>query len=291
MSNLSTNTYFMKLIADSGATKTTWRLSQKTSPNLYHTQGLSPYYFSAEQIEASVKTELLPRLGKAKVEEIYFYGTGCATPAMQKIVLKGLKKAFPEAGLIEVQSDLFGAARALCGHEKGIACILGTGSNSCVFNGKRISKNNPAPGFILGDEGSGAYLGKKVLQHFIYGTFDEELTHRFNQKYNTDYRTILENVYKMPWPNRYMAGFTTFLSENRGHYMIENILEDGLSDFFMTHLYKYSETWTLPINFCGSIAWYFKDKIQELCGAFQLQLGKVLQAPIDGLAAFHLKFP
>lgn len=281
----------MKLIVDSGATKTTWCLLKKTTRNLYHTQGLSPYYFSSEQIEASVKTELLPQLGKAKVEEIYFYGTGCATPAMQKIVLKGLKKAFPEAGIIEVQSDLFGAARALCGHEKGIACILGTGSNSCVFNGKKISKNNPAPGFILGDEGSGAYLGKKVLQHFIYNTFDEELAHRFNQKFNTDYRTILDAVYKMPWPNRYMAGFTTFLSENRGHYMIENILEDGLSDFFMTHLYKYSETWTHPINFCGSIAWHFKDKIQELCGGFQLQLGKVLQAPIDGLAEFHMKTP
>ncbi len=279
----------MKLIADSGATKTTWCLLDKSSRKLYHTQGLSPYYFSSEQIEASVNQELVPQLEKEKVNEIHFYGTGCATAPMQKIVQKGLKRVFPEAKVIEVESDLFGAARALCQEEKGIACILGTGSNSCVFNGKKITKNNPAPGFILGDEGSGAYLGKKVLQHFIYGTFDEELMHRFTQKYQTDYRAILDNVYKMPWPNRYMAGFTTFLSENRGHYMIENMLEDGLSDFFMTHLYKYAETWTQPVHFCGSIAWHFSDKLQELCDAFQVQAGRILQAPMDGLADFHLK--
>ena len=278
----------MILIADSGATKTTWCLLRKKARGHFHTQGLSPYYFSSQQIADSVKGELLPQLGKGQVEEIYFYGTGCATPAMQKIVLKGLKIAFPGVGKMEVQSDLFGAARALCGTEKGIACILGTGSNSCVFTGKKILKNNPAPGFILGDEGSGAYLGKKVLQHFIYGTFDEELTHRFNQKYKIDYRTILDNVYKMPWPNRYMAGFATFLSENRGHYMVGNILEDGISDFFMTHLYKYSETWTLPIHFCGSISWFFRDKIEELCNAFQLQAGKIIQAPMDGLTDFHM---
>jgi N-acetylglucosamine kinase-like BadF-type ATPase len=279
----------MKLIADSGATKTTWCLAKKTTNNLYQTQGLSPYYFTSGQIEASLTAELLPQIGKAEVEEIYFYGTGCATPAMQKIVLTGLKKVFPGAGIIEVQSDLFGAARALCGEEKGIACILGTGSNSCVFNGKKITRNNPAPGFILGDEGSGAYLGKKVLQHFIYGTFDEELTHRFNLQFNIEYRTILDNVYKMPLPNRFMASFTTFLSENRGHYMIENILEDGLSDFIITHLYKYAETWTHPIHFCGSISWHFRDKLQELAAGFQIQIGRVLQAPIDGLIEFHKK--
>jgi N-acetylglucosamine kinase-like BadF-type ATPase len=154
-------------------------------------------------------------------------------------------------------------------------------------NGKKITRNNPAPGFILGDEGSGAFLGKKVLQHFIYNTFDEELMHKFNLMFATDYRTILDHVYKQPWPNRYLAGFTPFLSDNRGHYMIENILEDGLSEFFYNHLYKYPETWRYPISFVGSVAWNFRDVLAELCNSFQLQLGKVLQAPMEGLVVYH----
>ena len=277
----------MKLIADSGATKTAWTLLGARTRKSFQTQGLSPYYFTSEQIAETLKTELLPELGKKEITAINYYGTGCATAPMQKIVADGLKMAFKTAEEIEVQSDLFAAARALCGHEKGIACILGTGSNSCVYNGKKITRNNPAPGYVLGDEGSGAYLGKKVLQHFIYGTFDDDLLHRFKEKFHTEYREILDNVYKKPWPNRYMAGFTTFLSENRGHYMIENILEDGISDFFITHLFKYPETWTLPVNFCGSIAWHFKDKIRELCDAFQVQPGQILQAPMEGLVNYH----
>jgi glucosamine kinase len=279
----------MQLIADSGATKTTWCLSGVRTGTMINTQGLSPYYFSAGQIAETMEKELLPFLKRKNIEEVHFYGTGCATAAMQQIVKEGIKKALPAVPKIFIESDLTGAARALCGQAKGVVCILGTGSNSCVYNGKKITKNNPAPGFILGDEGSGAYLGKKVLQHFIYNTFDEELMHRFQLKYQTDYRTILDHVYKQPWPNRYMAGFSTFLSENRGHYMIENILEDGLGDFIMTHLYKYTETWSQPINFCGSIAWHFRDKLLELCDSFELEPGKFLQAPIDGLVAYHKK--
>src|ERR687889_564403 len=127
--------------------------------------------------------------------------------------------------------------------QKRIVCILGTGSNSCYFNGKNIAKNSPGIGYILGDEGSGAYLGKKVVQYFMYKTFDEDLRYKFDLKYNTTAAEILENVYKKPLPNRYLASFALFLSENRGHYMIENIIEDGLNDFFYYHLCKYPEVW------------------------------------------------
>jgi glucosamine kinase len=277
----------MKLIADSGATKTSWMLLGKRSQKQFQTQGLSPYYFTSEEMVSVIQQELLTQMKVKEITDLHFYGTGCATPALQQIVKKALKKSIMPSGKLEVQSDLTGAARSVCGHEKGIACILGTGSNSCFYNGKKVVKNNPAPGFILGDEGSGAYLGKKVLQHFIYGTFDEELMHKFNEKYKTDYRNILDNVYKKPWPNRYMAGFATFLGENRGHYMVENILEDGFSDFIMTHLYKYIETCSNPVRFCGSIAWHFKDKLQEVCHGYRLQVGNIIQAPIVGLAAFH----
>ena len=277
----------MILIADSGATKTTWCLLGGPRKKIIQTQGISPYFLNTQQITELLKKELLPGVKEAVISDVFYYGTGCSNAANINLVKAALKKAIPSAKKITVQHDLMAAARALCGSSKGVACILGTGSNSCVFNGKKIIKNNPAPGFILGDEGSGAYLGKKVVQHFIYKTFDDELMHKFKLKFNSDYTQILHHVYKEPLPNRYLASFTTFLSENRGHYMIENILEDGLSDFFFNHLYKYTETWTMPINFVGSIAFYFKDVLQDLCNSFELQLGKIIKAPMDGLIEFH----
>lgn len=275
------------LIADSGATKTTWTVLGGKRKKTITTPGISPYFFSSAEITALLREQLVPHLPKEGVSAVYFYGTGCATPDNKALVKTGIKKAIPSARETEVQSDLMAAARALCGREKGISCILGTGSNSCVFNGKKIVRNNPAPGFILGDEGSGAYLGKKVVQYFIYETFDEELMHRFRLKFNTSYREILQQVYKEPWPNRYLASFAPFLSENRGHFMIENIIEDGLTDFVTTHLFKYPETWTLPVHFVGSIAWHFRDMLAQVCEACELNLGKVLQSPMQGLIQYH----
>jgi glucosamine kinase len=152
---------------------------------------------------------------------------------------------------------------------------------------KKIVKNRPGLGYVLGDEGSGAYLGKKVIQYYLYNTFDEELKLKFDQKYNTSGVEMLENVYKKPLPNRYLAGFSLFLAENRGHYMIENILEDGLNDFFFYHLRKYKEAWTLPISFVGGIAYGFKDVLQELCKSYEFELGKVLKNPMEGLIEYH----
>jgi glucosamine kinase len=277
----------IQLIADSGATKTTWSLIGGARTKTITTAGISPYFFTAADITALLQKDLLPKLKDAPVEAIHFYGTGCATKENQQLVKAGLKGAIKGVKKISVESDLTAAARALCGHDKGIACILGTGSNSCVYNGKKIVRNNPAPGFILGDEGSGSYLGKKTVQYFIYQTFDEELQHRFQVKYNTHYREILQHVYKEPWPNRYLASFTPFLSENRGHYMVENIIEDGLSDFITTHLYKYPETWKYPIHFVGSVAWHFKDVLKDLCNSFELSMGQVLQSPMPGLIRYH----
>ena len=229
---------------------------------------------------------MLPKLKNEVITEIHFYGTGLSNPNNVQIIQKALKQLFKKCK-ISVETDLIAAARALCGRKKGIACILGTGSNSCFYNGRKMSKNSPGIGYILGDEGSGAHLGKKVIQHYLYGTFDEELQHLFEQRFMTNPMEILENVYKKPLANRYLASFAIFLAENRGHYMIENIIEDGLNDFFFTHIYKYRESWTLPINFIGSVAFGFKDVLQELCNTYELELGKVLKAPMKGLIEFH----
>ena len=223
---------------------------------------------------------------KITVDEVHYYGTGCANPNNARLVKKAIQKVFAQAR-VEVDHDLTAAARALCIKKKGVACILGTGSNSCFYNGKKIVKNSPGLGYILGDEGSGAYLGKKVIQYYLYKTFDEELIAKFDAKYSTNMVEILENVYKRPMPNRYLASFSIFLAENRGHYMIENIIEDGLNDFFFNHLCKYRESWTLPISFVGSVAYGFKDVLQKLCNVYEFELGRVLKNPMKGLIEYH----
>ena len=275
-----------KLIADSGATKCEWKLVTGGKTKTILTQGISPYFLSPVQITALLDKELIPKFKHASITDIHFYGTGLSNKDNAAIIKKVLTIRFPKAK-IEVQTDLLAAARALCGHQKGIACILGTGSNSCYYDGKKIVKNSPGLGYVLGDEGSGAYLGKKVVQYYLYNTFDEDLKSRFEKRFQVSTIEILDHVYKQPLANRYLASYAIFLAENRGHYMIENIIEDGLNDFFFTHLYKYRESWTLPIHFIGSIAFGFRDVLKDLCDTYELELGKVIKAPMQGLLAYH----
>jgi glucosamine kinase len=275
-----------KLIADSGSTKCEWSFLQEGKKKKIVTQGISPYFLNKEQIIAVLQKELLPKLRNVEVDEIYYYGTGLANPENAKLFKSVFKKIYP-AAKVQAEIDLLAAARALCGGEKGVVCILGTGSNSCYYNGKKIIKNSPGLGYVLGDEGSGAYMGKKVIQHYLYNTFDEDLMSRFVARFQTNASEILEKVYKWPQPNRYLASFALFLAENRGHYMIENIIEDSLNDFFFNHLYKYRESWTLPISFVGGIAYGFKDVLKDMCFTYELELGKVLKTPMDGLIEYH----
>lgn len=274
------------LVADSGSTKSEWCLINGEEKIKLVTRGLSPYFVTTDQMSDTVKSDIADKLDGKMPNDVFFYGTGCGNPGNVKSVKSALKKVFPDAK-VYVDHDMMGAAKALCGREKGIACILGTGSNSCYYNGNNITKNSPGLGYVLGDEGSGSHLGKKVLQYYLYNTFDDDLMDRFNRKYNTDRIDILNSVYKKPFPNKYLASFTRFLSENRGHYMIENIIEDSFGDFFFNHIFKYRECWTYPINFTGSVAYVFKDVLQEICHSHELQLGKVIKDPIDGLINYH----
>ena len=274
------------LIADSGATKAEWCLLNNGKPKTFFTQGISPYFLNTNQIAELISNELAKKIKNVSIERIYYYGTGCANIENAKSVRKALQRVFPHAQ-VNVNTDLMAAARAVCQGEKGVACILGTGSNSCYYNGKTIVKNSPGIGYVLGDEGSGAYLGKKVLQHYLYNTFDEDLRARFDAKFVTGVSEILDHVYKKPLPNRYLASFTMFLAENRGHYMIENIIEDGLNDFFFQHLCKYAEVWKYPVSFAGSVAFGFKDVVKELCNLYEFELKTILKNPMEGLVRYH----
>jgi len=276
-----------KLIADSGATKAEWCLLQDGRTRTIFTQGISPYFLTTEQIAGLLKTELLSKLKKNPIDEIYYYGTGCVSTVNVRSVKKAIQLVFPKTKKIEVTHDLMAAARALCGKSKGVVANLGTGSFCCYYDGKKIVKQIPGIGYVLGDEGSGAYLGKKVIQYYLYETFDDDLRARFSAKYVTNRAVILENVYKRPFPNRYLAGYALFLTENRGHFMIENIISDGLNDFFFKHLNRFKESKILAVHFAGGVAFGFQDVLQDLCGTYGMQLGKVLKNPMPGLIEYH----
>lgn len=274
------------LIVDSGATKAEWVLLQQGKTKKAETTGISPYFMDGPTIAQTVQTQLKKSFRSENIEEVYFYGTGCASNANAQIVRKALQKIWPDAA-IQVADDLLGATRSLCGHQAGIACILGTGSSSSFYNGKRIMQQRPGLGFALGDEGSGAYLGKKLIQYYLYDLFDKELEKKFSQQFKMDRAFILDAVYKKPSPSRFLASFTPFLSENRGHYMIENILEDGFQDFFFHHIRRYKQADKVPIHFTGSIAYVFRDWIRFLCQSHGYTLGQILRKPMTGLIRYH----
>jgi glucosamine kinase len=276
------------LIADSGSTKCEWCYVSGSRKQIIETQGASPYFLNESQLISMMQQELKPGLKNKIPAEVYFYGTGCAAASNRAMIKRALSKTFPGAH-IEVQHDLTGAARALCGKKKGIVAILGTGSNSGYYDGNKIVRNSPGLGYVLGDEGSGAYLGKKVLQYFLYHIFDSKLHNKFHKKYDVSAADILDAVYKKPLPNRYIAFYTMFLAENRGHYMIENILEDGLQDFFSIHLEHYPESGKIPVYFTGSVAFGFQDILKELCKSYGWQTGKIMAKPMDGLILYHKK--
>jgi N-acetylglucosamine kinase-like BadF-type ATPase len=274
------------LIADSGATKCHWTLVQNNKKTTVNTIGISPYFLSTKEMTQLLEKSFAKKTNVTKIEAVYFYGTGLTNLDNIKSLKKALKTVFPNAAL-SIETDLVAAARSSCQNEKGVVCILGTGSNTGFYNGKKITKNSPGLGYVLGDEGSGAYLGKKVIQYFLYQTFDEELMAAFEKKFKLTKDDILNSIYKNPFPNRTLASFAPFLTEHRGHYMIENIIEDGINDFFFAHINKMNESWIHPIHFVGGIAFAFKDVIKQLALSYEIELGKIIKSPMEGLITFH----
>ena len=275
------------LIADSGSTKTDWCLIRNNKkPAHFTTQGINPFLQSAGSITEMLKNELPLSMLKSEPKSICYYGAGAATPEKQE-VMQGILKAHFGINKVEVQGDMMAAARALCGDEKGVVCILGTGSSSCYYDGKKIKDRQPSLGYIAGDEGSGNYMGKRILQYFTYGTFDTQLMMDFEMRFGNDINLIVQKLYHEPYPNRYLASFVSLLVDNRGHYMVENIIEDCLNDFFTTTILKYRHSWKKPLFFSGSVAFAFSDIVESLCDQYELELGKIVKSPMDGLVKYY----
>lgn len=275
------------LLAESGSTKTDWCLLRDAQKMIsFKTSGINPYLQSPEELLLMLQQELKWKPEKHPVDSIHFYGAGAGSKANQKLLGDTLQRFF-KIRKISVQGDLMAAARSLCGHSKGIVCILGTGSNSCYYDGKMIKEQQPSLGYIVGDEGSGNHMGKRVLQYYAYQTFDTELRMSFEMLFGNDLHRLVGDLYRKPFPNRYLAGMVKLLVENRGHFMVENIIEDCLNDFFHYHILKYRQSWKQPLHFTGSVAYYFKDVIESLCHQYELECGSVVQSPLKGLIRYH----
>jgi glucosamine kinase len=275
------------LVADSGSTKTDWCLVRKgTKPVYFKTQGINPYIQSGEAISLMLQEELPWSVKRQIPDAISYYGAGAASAEKQAMLSGILKKHFGSKK-VKVQSDLMAAAQSLCGERKGIVAILGTGSSSCYYDGKKIKEQRPSLGYLAGDEGSGNYMGKRILQYYAYGTFDAELKTGFEMRYGNDIKAIINKLYSEPYPNRYLASFAPMLVDMRGHYMAENIIEDCINDFFHHNILKYRQSWSLPLYFTGSIAHSFSDVIENLCNQYELELGKVEQSPMEGLVKYY----
>lgn len=278
----------MILIADSGATKTDWCIGTKqTDVRIKQTQGINPFQQSMEHIHQVLDEELLPLLEEpADITHIYFYGAGC-TPEKAIIVQKELQSFFPKV-CINVQSDLLGAARSLCERKEGIACILGTGSNSCFYDGEQIISNVSPLGYILGDEGSGANLGKQLVADCLKHQLPKPICTQFLEYTKLTPAQIIDKVYRQPQANRFLASLTPFLSMHRNEPEIHDLLISRFSDFFRRNVMQYKSYKDCEVHFTGSIAWHFQKEVKEAAKVMNIQTGKFIKNPIHGLISYHL---
>ena len=275
----------MQLIADSGSTKVDWRaIKDDGSIVEISTEGINPVFITPEEIVKILSQKLLPVIGPG-VKNVYFYGAGVVSPQLIATLSESFKKVFPESETFAA-SDVLAAARALCGHNPGIACIMGTGSNSCFYDGENIAKNVRAGGFILGDEARGGVLGKKLISDFIKGLLPAHIQAEFDKRYDLDYMKVVEKVYKQPMPSRFLASFAPFINEFIADPYMENLVNTSFDEFFKRNISQYDYK-NHTVNFVGSIAFYFKDKLVAAAERNGMKVGRVLKTPIEGLVEYH----
>lgn len=278
----------MILIADSGSTKTDWILLDMESGlrTYFEGLGLNPYYSSSSAVTIEVKS-LFESVDLSVISAIYFYGAGCSSKSTKQIISEGLSAFFIHSK-IEVYHDLEGAARSLCKNTEGIACILGTGSNAANFDGKQIVQSAVSLGYILGDEGSGNHMGKKLLHAIFLKTAPEEIILDFQKTFNLSLEKLLAEIYQKPNPNRFLASFTKYISQNKSNPFISELINKTFDEFIQLVVLPLNTDKKLPIHFTGSIAWFFKDELEVVVKKWGFTLGKVSQKPIEDLGDYHM---
>ena len=271
----------MKLIAESGSTRTEWALVEDNHlVQRVFTEGLNPFFQTRREISRSVRLGLPESFFKKKLDQVYYYGAGCSSYEKKNILVAQFKTP------IQVESDLLAAARGLFKCEAGIACILGTGSNSCFYDGKIIVKNVKAAGYILGDEGSGAVLGKLFLADLLKGLAPKELANEFHEKFRISVNDVMESVYNLPFPNRFLGTIAYFLGDYMDNEYVYNLLTNNLRSFFNRNICQYDYI-NYPIRFVGSLAYAYPDILQEVAQEFGVEIDVIEETPMNGLIEFH----
>lgn len=275
----------MKLIAESGSTRTEWALVEDNHlVQRVFTEGLNPFFQTRREISRSVRLGLPESFFKKKLDQVYYYGAGCSSYEKKNILGASLVAQFKTP--IQVESDLLAAARGLFKCEAGIACILGTGSNSCFYDGKIIVKNVKAAGYILGDEGSGAVLGKLFLADLLKGLAPKELANEFHEKFRISVNDVMESVYNLPFPNRFLGTIAYFLGDYMDNEYVYNLLTNNLRTFFNRNVCQYDYI-NYPIRFVGSLAYAYPDILQEVAQEFGVEIDVIEETPMNGLIEFH----
>jgi N-acetylglucosamine kinase-like BadF-type ATPase len=278
----------MILIADSGSTKTDWCVVENgVLVQQIFTKGTNPFFQSEEEISNEIATALLPELKTDEFDAVYFYGAGCGFPDKIEIVHRAISKQLKVKGNVEVATDMLAAARGLCGREAGIACIMGTGSNSCYYDGENIVANVSPLGFILGDEGSGACLGKLMVGDLLKNQMTPELKEKFLKQFNLTPADIIDRVYRKPFPNRFLASLSPFLSQNINEPCVHDLVLNSFKAFFKRNIMQYENYQNLKVNLIGSVAFYYKEVLAEAAEAMGIQLGTIIQSPMEGLIKYH----
>ena len=278
----------MILIADCGSTKIDWCVVNdgKVVEQIF-TSGINALLMTEEQIRETLAAELAEKVKGYAIESVYYYGAGCLFDDISANVRRAIAHNVPTAKTIEVHSDLLAAARALCGQNEGIACILGTGSNSCYYNGKEIVDNVSPLGYILGDEGSGAVLGKLLVGDVLKNQLPKELCEKFLAEYDLDRQKIIEGVYKKPAANRFLASLSPFLIKNIEEPAIHRLVLNAFKSFFVRNIENYSNYKSMPVSFVGSVAFYYKDVLAEAAKALDIIIGTIIKSPMEGLVKYH----
>ena len=274
------------LIADGGSTKTDWSIvSGNWEIDRIRTGGINPFFQTEEEISAEIRDNLIPRIRESdSVGAVYFYGAGCAFPEKNEIIRRSVTRYLPVP--VEVGSDLLAAARALCGDSPGIACILGTGSNSCFYDGKIVVKNVRAGGYILGDEGSGAVLGKMFLSDVLKGLAPKDVTADFFEKFRISPNEVMESVYNRPFPNRFLSTISYFLADYTNDDYVFELITGNLRNFFTRNVCQYDYK-NYPIRFVGSLAYSYATILREVAREFGIELEIIEETPMNGLIEFH----
>ncbi|MGF7041987.1 BadF/BadG/BcrA/BcrD ATPase family protein [Mucilaginibacter lappiensis] len=280
----------MILVADSGSSKTDWLLSTSPQESIsFKTAGLNPYFLTEKEIAKIIQEQVPDMVAHAnEVTEIYFFGAGCSSPDRHEIVSNAISQLFSKA-FISVDSDLLGCAYATCGYEKGICCVMGTGSNISFFDGESIHDGQHGLGFVLGDEGSGTWFGKAMITDFLYGNMPVDISQKFDEAYGLNKEIVIKNVYQKPNANTYLASFSKFVSEIKATPYGQALLEKGLLEFIESNIKSYPEYHRYKCHFVGSIAYFFANELTALCQQQGVKTGKIIKQPINDLMAFILK--